>query len=58
MMFVGHDIYTGIYRVITFVAYDVCCIMTFVANYDVCRLKGLSLYRYQNLLQSYTLSQI
>ena len=27
-----------------FVAQEVCCIMTFVTNYDICRLYGLSQY--------------
>ena len=28
-----------------FVAYKVCRIMTFVANYDICRSEGLSQYQ-------------
>ena len=37
-------VYDGCW-IITLVDYDVCRIMPFVTNYDVCRFKGLSQYQ-------------
>ena len=41
MTFVIYDVCS----LVTFVAYDICHVMTFIANYDDCRLYGLSQYR-------------